>query len=92
MEKIVLVKVKIEPAAINQFLELTNTMVAESNLEDGCQMYQVFRNTDSESEFLVYEKYESNEAIEVHNSSDHFKYFMGAVTPLLIAEPEIDIR
>lgn len=92
MEKIVLVKAKIRVSKIDHFLELAETMAVKSNTEDGCLMYQVFRSTDSDNEFLFYEKYKDDRAIEFHHSSDHFKYFMSEVEPLLLEEPEIKIR
>jgi quinol monooxygenase YgiN len=69
MEKVIIAQLSIQQSKIDAFLSLAKIMVNTSASENGCITYKFF-----------YEKYESKEAVEVHNSSEHFNSFITAVT------------
>ena len=91
MKKVIIAQFSIHNNKIEEFLNLTKTLVAKSNSEKGCLTYKLLKEADVNNSFFVYEEYESQKAIEEHSSSEHFKTFLNLVTPLLLKEPIIDI-
>jgi len=59
--------------------------------DPGAISYVVHRRVDAPNEFLVYEKYESREALKFHGSTEHFKEFSKAIASLLDGRPEVGI-
>ena len=59
--------------------------------DPGAISYAVHRKADAPNEFLVYEKYESGEALKFHGSTEHFKEFSKAIASLLDGRPEVGI-
>ncbi|OGN91894.1 MAG: hypothetical protein A2Z75_06480 [Chloroflexi bacterium RBG_13_50_10] len=59
--------------------------------DPGAISYIVHRKADAPNEFLVYEKYESMEALKLHGSTEHFKEFSKAIASLLDGRPEVGI-
>jgi quinol monooxygenase YgiN len=59
--------------------------------DPGAISYVVHRKADAPNEFLVYEKYESGEALKFHGSTEHFKEFSKAIASLLDGRPEVGI-
>jgi len=43
--------------------------------DPGALTYNVHRAVDDPNKFLVYERYENEEALKYHGSTDHFKEF-----------------
>ncbi|MFT4611792.1 MAG: quinol monooxygenase YgiN [Glaciecola sp.] len=80
MEKVIIAQLSIQQSKIDAFLSLAKIMVNTSASENGCITYKLLKEIDKENSFFFYEKYESKEAVEVHNSSEHFNSFITAVT------------
>jgi quinol monooxygenase YgiN len=59
--------------------------------DPGAVTYAVHRKADAPNEFLVYEKYESGEALKFHGSTEHFKDFSRTIAPLLDGRAEVAI-
>ena len=91
MKKIIVARLSVKADALQQFLPLANNMVELSNEEKGNQFYRMYQALDCSSDIIVYEEYENLEAIEFHNNSDHFNYFLDKVKPMLRKEPQIEI-
>ncbi len=73
-------------------LERELRKLAPKVLKDpGAITYTVHRKADAPNEFLVYEKYESGEALKFHSSTEHFKEFSKAIASLLDGRPEIGL-
>jgi quinol monooxygenase YgiN len=73
-------------------LEQAFRKLAPKVLKDpGSVTYAVHRKADAPNEFLVYEKYESGEALKYHGSTEHFKEFSKAIAPLLDGRAEVGI-
>ncbi len=91
MEKTIIAQLSIQEAKTKDFLKLAEIMVNKSIAENGCLTYKLLKKIDSENNFFIYEKYKNEEAVENHNSSEHFKRFINAVMPLLTKEPIIEV-
>jgi quinol monooxygenase YgiN len=57
--------------------------------DPGAITYTVHRKTDAPNEFLVYEKYESGDALKYHGSTEHFKEFSRTIGPMLDGRAEV---
>ena len=57
--------------------------------DPGTIAYMVHRAMDDPSKFLVYEKYESVEALRAHGSTPHFREFSRATASMVDGRPEI---
>ena len=57
----------------DQALELIKELVAESQKEDGCIIYDVYKDMDNELGLCIFEKWEDEESLEKHMNSEHFK-------------------
>ena len=57
--------------------------------DPGTITYVVHRSIDDPTKFLVYEKYESKDALKAHGATPHFQEFSKAIGPLLDGRPEI---
>jgi quinol monooxygenase YgiN len=53
--------------------------------------YAIHRAIDDPNKFLVYEKYESRDALKLHGSTPHFQEFSRAIGTLLAGRPEVTL-
>lgn len=89
--KIIVAQLNVKESKIEDFLKLAKVMVKKSLSEDGCLVYKLSRGIDNDNEFLFFEKYINDKAVEHHNSSEHFKNFINSVMPLLTEQPSIEV-
>ncbi|WP_164914149.1 putative quinol monooxygenase [Aquimarina sediminis] len=90
MKKTVIARLSVQKESIEQFLAKAKIMVQNSNKEEGCLTYRLFQEVDSSADFIFYEEYINKEAVDKHNSSDHFKEFLTFASSILTKEPVIE--
>ena len=90
MEKIIIAQLSIQETKIDKFLILLRDITKASLEETGCLVYKSFTRINKENEFIFYEKYKNEEAVNMHNSSTHLKDFLNSVMPILEQEPIIE--
>ena len=91
MKKVINARISVKPEAIEQFLSFAETVIERSNLEQHCLVYKLYQEVGNPSGFIFYEVYENQDAVDFHNSTNHFKTFIGAITGLLAESPQIEI-
>ena len=91
MKKVINARISVKPDAVEQFLTYANLIVLASNLEQGCLVYNLYQEVGMPSSFIFYEEYVNQEAIDFHNSTNHFKTFIGQITEILDSSPLIEI-
>lgn len=91
MEKIIIAQLSVKENKIKQFIEVAQEMVGKSKNEKGCLVYRLLNEINKPNEFVIYEKYINDKAVDFHNSSEHFKIFIKSVPEFLLTEPQIDI-
>jgi (4S)-4-hydroxy-5-phosphonooxypentane-2,3-dione isomerase len=91
MKKVITARITVKPDAIEQFLSYAKVIVLASNLEQGCLVYKLYQETDNPSSFIFYEEYENQEAVDFHNSTNHFKIFIGQIGEILAEAPVIEV-
>lgn len=90
MKKIV-ARLVLKEGSTEQFLEYAKVMLEKTPHEEGCIKYQLFQELGNPNNFLFYEEYTNQEAVDLHNSSEYLKNFIEEITVLLAEEVEIDI-
>ncbi|ALC30056.1 putative quinol monooxygenase [Streptomyces bacillaris] len=66
-----------------EFLKLLNHMVVESNKEDGCHLYQLWRNAHDPYSYTLIEHWESQEHLDAHGRTPHWIHFDDTVNGYL---------
>ncbi|TWU38716.1 putative monooxygenase YcnE [Novipirellula aureliae] len=72
-------------------LELLKGMVAESKKEHGCLAYDLYQQTHNPREFSLMERWESEEDLEAHKQSEHFKYFVLKAPELIEDKSSVEL-
>ncbi len=76
----ILASFEVKNDKLSDFIKLCNELIEESRKEEGCVSYHLQQNTERENHLVFVEEWKSNEAIEKHNSSEHFT----RIVPLLV--------
>ncbi|MEU5382011.1 putative quinol monooxygenase [Streptomyces sp. NPDC002387] len=66
-----------------KFLKLLNHMVVESNKEDGCSLYQLWRNAHDPYSYVLVEHWETQEKLNAHGKTPHWIDFNDTVNRYL---------
>lgn len=91
MKKVINARITVKPEAIDQFVFYARFIIEASNLEKGCLVYKLYQEVGKPSSFIFYEEYVDQDAIDFHNSTDHFKTFIGQITDILDGNPGIEV-
>lgn len=67
--------IQVKPEAIQEMLPVFKQLVAGSQTEEGCIFYNLHQDTKDSTKFVMLEEWKSQEAIDFHNSTTHFKAF-----------------
>ena len=70
-------------------LELVDTLVSESNDEEGMIEYRAATDVQEPNTVRFFEQYEDVDAFAAHAETDHFQEFEAALPELLAGEPEV---
>lgn len=62
-----------------ELIPVFQTVVDESRKEDGNISYELLCDVKDPLKFIIWEVWKSQAAIDLHNSSGHFKAFAGAI-------------
>lgn len=91
MKKVIIAQLSIKKEKIAEFLPLADIMVANTNNEPGCICYKLMQAVKDEGDFIFYEEYDDQSAIDFHNASEHFKTFGEAIASFLVQAPIVDV-
>lgn len=73
MEKELIVKWKIRETETERILKLLPTLGAETRKERGNILYAVYQSESNPNELFLHERYASQEAVEIHKNSKHYR-------------------
>jgi len=68
-----------------EFFKLQKKVVKDP----GCLTYIMHRAVDDPNTFFFFERYENDEAVKYHTSTEHFKSFFKRMGPIMKGKPEI---
>lgn len=74
---IVTVKMTAKPGKRARFFDLAGKCVEESRKEEGNISYGIFASIENDSDFLIYEEWKDQEAIDTHMATEHYQTLSG---------------
>ena len=75
MKKRVIARVFIKSDSIEAFKKQADLIIQKTRNEEGCLFYSLFEGLSTPGEFLFYEEYADQSALDIHFKSDHLKNF-----------------
>jgi len=88
----VIAKLKTKAGSEKQFEEAARKMIdTVRSAESGTLQYILHRGVKDPTEFVYYEVYSDQAALDLHGKTDHMKAFGGAIGALLDGRPQVDI-
>jgi quinol monooxygenase YgiN len=91
MPLILAVKCIGKPERRNDVTRVIAAIVSPSRAEAGCISYDACERLSGESEYLFFEEWTDQEALDLHFKTPHFQEFISEFTQLLQAPPSIRI-
>jgi len=73
----------VKPDAVQKILPVFQAVVTGSQEEDGCIFYNLHQDINDSTKFVMLEEWKSQEAINFHNSTEHYKTFKEASKDLI---------
>jgi quinol monooxygenase YgiN len=78
--------VTVKPDRRDEWLQVAMAMSRASQAEDGCVTYRFYQDLEDPNLMLLFEVWESEEALEAHFKTDHIAEYRSKI-PELIAGP-----
>ena len=66
------VVLKVDPARVEEFLEAMGDNAAASRREPGCRGFEIHESLAAADEFVLWETYVDEAALQAHHASAHF--------------------
>jgi quinol monooxygenase YgiN len=87
---ILLVQVHVKAEAVAAFEAATEDNAANSRLEAGVVRFDVLRQQDDSTRFVLVEVYRDQHSVAAHKTTEHYLRWREAVTDLM-AEPRVGV-
>lgn len=92
MKKTVIARLNVKKEAVDTFSQFAQTIVEKTRKEAGCISYCLYKNCfGQEAEFIFYEEYKDQAALDFHNNSEYLSLFFSQITPLLADQPIVEV-
>jgi (4S)-4-hydroxy-5-phosphonooxypentane-2,3-dione isomerase len=88
---VTLVHVELKSEFVRLFIEATRRNHESSIKEPGNFRFDVLQDSQNPAKFILYEAYESEDAVAAHKQTDHYATWRDAVSPWM-AKPREGIR
>ena len=69
---VLVVNFDVKPEKRAEFLEVMDVLVPASVAEAGCVQYELFNDIKDINEFVLFEKWQDQAALDFHNKTEHF--------------------
>lgn len=76
MEVRIVAPLTVKPEYLEDVTQALLAIVAASREEPGCLQYDLHREIGSSHSFVFYERWRSDEAVALHEASEHFQHFI----------------
>ncbi|MDX1650526.1 MAG: putative quinol monooxygenase [Myxococcota bacterium] len=81
--------VVIDPAKREEAMEAARAVMAETRKEPGCRSYVFAADLEDPGRFLVFEEWESDEALRAHFGTPHMATFQKAMAGFGVREMQV---
>lgn len=82
-------KARVKAGSQAEALAVMQTMIKATQAEAGCISYQIYQNPYDETEFFIFEEWESLEALALHFQTDHMREFSQRIPDYLVGSLNI---
>lgn len=86
----VVAKFELKQGNLDTALEIANKLIKLTREEQGCVHYDLVQSDKNSDSIAILEAWESNEALNNHSSSEHFKDLVPKIASLCVSPPVID--
>jgi len=83
--------VNVKPESVDAFIKATILNHRGTLAEPGNLRFDVLRNAEEPCRFMIYEAFESDEAVAFHKTTDHYREWRDAVKDMM-AETRYGVR
>lgn len=91
MELLVIAKISAKEAFVQEVKEALTALLQPTRKEAGNLEYSLFQDATKATEFLMYEKWATQEAFQKHNQMPYLTYFVKKSTDWLTKEMTIEV-
>ncbi|MDP5276781.1 putative quinol monooxygenase, partial [Chengkuizengella axinellae] len=81
----------VNPEKEQDFLKDIQSLIEDSRSESGNISYDLMKDTEKENVFMMVEEWKDIEAVQSHNTSNHFTTFTGKASEYLTAPLAVKI-
>jgi len=91
MKKIIAAHLTLKPEMIGRFINDTKELIEKSRAEDGNISYTLYQNPSDSTEFIFFEEWVNQDAIDFHFATQHFQEFDKTMGDYVAMPPVIKI-
>lgn len=84
-------KFNVKPERKADLVRLATDLFGPSRAEAGCISYNCYQQADDPNAFLFFEEWASQDAIDRHFQTPHFKRFMAEFPAMIVGTPVIKV-
>jgi autoinducer 2-degrading protein len=75
---------EVKPGRVDRFLEVFRGNIVGGRQEPGIVRFDLLQSAENANSFMMYEIFESEEALKVHRETDHYKATVAGLEGLLV--------
>lgn len=90
-KKSIVARIQVTAGKEADFLALTAPLIEGTRAEEGNISYTLYQNPYQSTEFIFFEEYKGQEAVDAHAGSNHFQAFAQQVKALLDKDMDIQV-
>ena len=83
---LVIIRMKVQPEKRMELSQAIASLSSAIGMETGCKRYDFFQSMEDENRLLFLEEWDTEESLNAHLKSKHFRVLRGAMN-LLLKEP-----
>ncbi len=80
----------VKEECVDKFEALAKECIVASRNEEGNVDYHLYTGKEDKTKFFFVEVWKDDEAINIHNASEHFQKFVGEFGDLVSSDPVIE--
>jgi quinol monooxygenase YgiN len=91
MKKRVIARLFIKEGSVAAFKKRAASIIQTTRVEKGCIFYSLFQDVNSPGEFLFYEEYEDQAALDCHFKSTHLQAFRNSTKDMFSKDKIVEV-
>jgi quinol monooxygenase YgiN len=91
MKKIVLARIYIKNRSAEDFKKHAAVIIKKTRTEKGCLFYSLYQDITRPNEFIFYEEYADQNALDIHFNSEYLKTFRAGIGNMMSKESVVEV-